>query len=441
MKRLFIFTMMCLIGMFSLNAQTDETTMTPVKWVTAAANDTSVNVKWDMDFLELGFEDFESGSFITRDWKNDGEHPWFIVEDAYNGDYAMRSAGEKVNDAISSIEIEVNAPRDGFLSFYHRVSSEDHADFGNFYIDGVLQTTISCNREWRFVELPVEEGVHTYKWEYAKDGSRHTYGDAYFIDNITFFKDPEVKAGWIGYDDNKWATSIGTGSASPTYWGISFPVTTQYAGLTLSKVSVYDAGKGGNAQYTANIYFGGDTVPETLVSTQKFNLTGEDQWVEVELSTPVAIDGTQPLWITLYCDQSVYPMSSSLKSEYSTADWLSLDGKKWQHAYEYDLNASWMLRGYLEDASGKVRALAERGFSSKYNVYKKDLYKKTTELVVENVEATEYTDNTWKTMEASAYKWGVAAVYDELTTKTVYNESFDSSKLSGGWTVYNETQT
>ena len=440
MKRLFIFTMMCLIGMFSLNAQTDEASMTPVKWVTAAANETSVNVKWDMDFLELGFEDFESGSFITRDWKNDGEHPWFIVEDAYNGDYAMRSAGEKVNDAISSIEIEVNAPRDGFLSFYHRVSSEDHADFGNFYIDSVLQTTISGNREWRYVELPVEEGKHTYKWEYAKDGSRHTYDDAYFIDDITFFKDPEVKAGWIGYDDNKWATSIGTGSASPTYWGISFPVTTQYAGLTLSKVSVFDAGKGGNAQYTANIYLGGDTVPETLVSTQKFNLTGKDQWVEVELSTPVAIDGTKPLWITLYCDQSVYPMSSSLRSEYSTADWLSLDGKKWQHAYEYDLNASWMLRGYLEDADGEVRAMAERGFTSKYNVYKKELYKKTVELVAENIEATEYVDNTWAEMETGAYKWGVAALHDELSKKAIFEEGFEDKNLPGGWTVYSENQ-
>ena len=73
MKRMFIFTMMCLIGMFSLNAQTSgEETMSPVKWVTAAANETSVDVKWSMEFMELGFEDFESGSFITRDWVNDG---------------------------------------------------------------------------------------------------------------------------------------------------------------------------------------------------------------------------------------------------------------------------------------------------------------------------------------------------------------------------------
>ena len=442
MKRMFIFTMMCLIGMFSLNAQTSgEETMSPVKWVTAAANETSVDVKWSMEFMELGFEDFESGSFITRDWVNDGEHPWFITEDAYQSSYAMRSSGEKVNDAVSSIEVEINVPRDGFLSFNHRISAEDNADYGNFYIDGVLQTTISGNREWRFVELPVKEGKHTYKWEYAKDGSRHTYDDAYFVDNITFFKDAEVKAGWIGYDDNKWATSIGTGSVSPVYWGISFPVTTQYAGLTLSKISVFDAAKGESAQYTAKIYFGGDTAPETLVSEQKFNLTGSDQWVEVELTTPVVVDGTQPLWITLYCDQSAYPMASSLRAEYPTADWLSLDGKEWQHAYEHDLNASWMLRGYLEDASGEVRALATRGFASKYNVYKKDLYKKTTELLVENTEATEYTDNTWETMEAGAYKWGVAAVYDELTTKTVYSENFEGEELPGGWTVYNENQT
>jgi hypothetical protein len=192
-------------------------------------------------------------------------------------------------------------------------------------------------------------------------------------------------------------------------------VTKQYAGLTLSKISVYDAEKGGTAQYTANIYLGGDTVPDTLVSTQQFTLKGKNEFVEVELSTPVAIDGTQPLWITLYCDQSTHPMSASLRSEYTTADWLSLDGVAWQHAYEYDLNASWMLRGYLENAAGKVRVLSssktETSFTSKYNLYRKDLYNET-ELLVENTEATTYSDNAWETLGTGAYKWGVAAIYD-----------------------------
>ena len=441
MKRLLLFTMMCIMGVFSLNAQTSNETsgLTPVKWITAYANETSVDVEWSMDFSSSALEGFEAGSFITRNWKNDGEYPWVITEDAYQGSYAMKSSCEKVDDAISSIEIEVNVPYDGFLAFNHKVSSEDNADYGSFYIDGVLQTTISGNREWRYVELPITEGTHTYKWEYKKDDSRHTYGDAYIVDNILFYKEAEIKAGWIGYDDDKWATSIGTGSASATYWGISFPVTTQYAGLTMTKLAVFDAEKGGTAQYTAKIYLGGETAPETLVSTQQFTLRGSGEMVDLNLMTPVAIDGTQPLWITLYCDQSSYPASASLRSEYPTADWLSLDGKQWKHAYEYDLNVSWMLRGYLEDASGKVVALAEEDnevLASKYNLYKKDLYKKTTELVLENTDATKYVDNSWETMSTGAYKWGVSTLYDTFVKKAVVTESFEAGEMPANWSVY-----
>ena len=387
----------------------------PVKWVDVTANETSVDVEWNMGFTEDAFENFEIGSFAKRNWKNDGAYPWVITEKAFQGSYAMKSSCEKVNDTTSSIEIEVNVPYDGFLAFNHKISAEENADFGNFYIDNVLQTTISGNREWRYVEIYVTAGTHTYKWEYTKDGSRHTYADAYFVDDIVFYKETEVKKGWIGYADEKWATSIGTGAAGPTYWGVSFPVTKQYAGLTMTKIAVFDAAKGGTAQYTANIYLGGDNAPETLVSTKQFTLKGSDEMVEVTLTTPVEIDGTQPLWITLYCDQSAYPVATSLKSEYLTTDWLSLDGKEWKHSYEYDLNGTWMVKGYLEDAAGNAKTLAksgDRGFSSKYNVYRKDLYKNTTELLVENTTETKYTDNAWETMGTGAYKWGVSAIYD-----------------------------
>ena len=471
MKRLLLFTMMCLLGVFTLNAQTREA-YDPVKWINATENETSVNVSWSMDYLTTATEDFETGSFATRDWKNDGEYPWVITENAYQGKFAMKSSCEKVDRASSAIELTVEVPFDGFMSFNHKVSSEDNADYGNFYIDDVLYGTISGNREWRYAEFFVTEGTHTYKWEYVKDGSRHTYGDTYIVDNVVLYKEAEVKAGWIGYDDGKWATSIGTGSVSPMYWGVSFPTTLQYAGLTMTKLAVYDAEKGGSAQYTANIYLGGVDAPETLVSTQSFTLQGKGELLEIDLATPVAIDGTQPLWITLYCEQSVYPAAASLRSEYSTADWLSLDGKVWEHAYIYDLNVSWMMRGLLEDAAGNVRVLSsrsaaptfegkvatgtfvatqatesvnvgpamsnERGFISEYNLYRKDLYNNTTELLAGNTTATSYTDEAWASMGTGAYKWGVASLYEGATQSVVYSESFENGSLPQGWTVYNE---
>ena len=116
MKRLLLFTMMCLLGVFTLNAQTREA-FDPVKWINATENETSVNVSWSMDYLTTATEDFETGSFATRDWKNDGEYPWVITENAYQGKFAMKSSCEKVDKASSAIELTVEVPFDGFMAF------------------------------------------------------------------------------------------------------------------------------------------------------------------------------------------------------------------------------------------------------------------------------------------------------------------------------------
>ena len=106
MKRLLLSTMMCLFGLFALNAQNEASvTLDPVKWVSAVANDTSVVVTWSMDFSDAEIEDFESGRFVTRDWKNDSVYPWVITEDAYKGNYAMKSSCEGVNDTTSATTV------------------------------------------------------------------------------------------------------------------------------------------------------------------------------------------------------------------------------------------------------------------------------------------------------------------------------------------------
>ncbi len=466
MKRLFIYVMLCVLGLTTLYAQTG---LDPVKWVYAEEGETSVNVTWDMDFSKTLFEGFETGDFTTRDWKHDAAYPWVITEESCHGKFAIKSTCEKVNDGVSAIELEVNVPENGFVSFNHKVSSETKYDHGNFYIDDVLQTSIAGNYDWRYVEVYVEAGTHTYKWEYKKDDLTSMFDDAYFVDDITFHKEVEVKEGWIGYDNGVWETSVGTGQASPTYFGISFPSTVQYAGLTLSKIAMFDAASGGTAEYTINIYLGGDKAPETLVSTQKFNLSGTNAMKEIELTTPVALDGTQPLWITLYCAELPFPVALCEQSEYLTTNWLSLDGTTWAYSTEYDLSGTIMLRGYVEAANGKTRLMVSntaastfeggvsegtfsaveatetvnvgspfvatsknnRGtFSEKYNVYKKDLYNNTTELVAEETTATEFVDNTWTTATTGTYKWGVAAVYEEGESEIVWSRAVDKDMLT-----------
>lgn len=481
MKKLFIFTMMCLFGLFSLQVQA-QTEQDPVRWVKAVAEESSVDVSWSVVPSTTDYEDFETGGLATRDWDNTSEYPWVITENAYEGGFAMKATGERIDKAVSAIELDYELKDAGFVAFYHRVSSEANYDKGNFYIDGKLMSTISGNKEWGYIEFFISAGKHTYRWEYAKDSLTNTGSDSYYVDNISFYKPvTPFEGGWITYDDDKYTTSIGTGSPSPVYWGISFPMTASYKDLTLSKVAVLDTEAGGMATFTANIYLGGTDAPEELVSTQDFQVTGSGEMMEIELETPVVLDGTRPLWITFYCDQLSYPVGVCASVGNPNSDWLSLDGIDWVHAYEYGFESSCMVRGYLEDANGRLRVLAsnntkpffEGGVSTgefvevpnatprylgsmvratnatpTYNIYKKNILTGNSQLIAENVTDTVYTDNTWATTEVGAYQYGVAAVYSTATatawsnivdqdmfTKVVVNVETDTEEPVAGTKV------
>lgn len=181
--------------------------------------------------------------------------------------------------------------------------------------------------------------------------------------NTTDYGDYTLDIFWLYYDNGVHVTNIGTGSVSAVYWGASFPNTEAYAGMTLKKVSIFDAEDSGAtsstpADVTFNIYIGGTDAPSTLVSSQTLTFKGTDSFVEVELSTPVTIDGTQSLWITAYCDVLSYPAAGCAYVGDEKSDWISLDGTTWNHANNtHDLPYTWMIRGFLESSSGEMKML------------------------------------------------------------------------------------
>jgi hypothetical protein len=191
MKKLFIFTMMCLFGLFSLQVQA-QTEQDPVRWVKAVAEESSVDVSWSVVPSTTDYEDFETGGLATRDWDNASEYPWVITEDAYEGGFAMKATGERIDKAVSAIELDYELKDAGFVAFYHKVSSEAKYDKGNFYIDGELMSTISGNKEWGYIEFFISAGKHTYRWEYAKDSLTNTGSDSYYVDNISFGLDLKI---------------------------------------------------------------------------------------------------------------------------------------------------------------------------------------------------------------------------------------------------------
>lgn len=176
------------------------------------------------------------------------------------------------------------------------------------------------------------------------------YGD-YTLDNF-----------WLYYDNGVYETNKVTSSVSAVYWGASFPNTEAYAGMTLKKVSIFDAEDSGAtssspADVTFNIYIGGTDAPSTLVSSQTLTFKGTDSFVEVELTTPVTIDGTQSLWITAYCNKLSYPAAACAYVGDTNSNWISLDGSTWEHLSVNESSYTWMIRGFLESSTGEMKML------------------------------------------------------------------------------------
>ncbi len=451
-------------------------TYNPVYQVNAEEIDnSSVNVYWSWEKIAAEFEliDFETGDFSQADFNNDvtPNYPWVITETAYEGNYAIKSTCEGVSNGQSIIEITVDVPEDGVMSYYHKVSSEQAWDLAGFYIDNVQMTTASGEVDWTYKEFPVSAGTHTYSWRYVKDGSFDSGQDAFWLDNITLFKQPEpFTGGWLHYDDGTYASSIGTGQPSPCYWGVSFPDTEEYAGYSVTKLAVYDAAPDYAGTYTANVYFGGTDAPGTLVSTQEVTLTGVADFVEIELGQAIALDGTQPLWITFYTPNITYPAAGSAFTGNINSDWISLDGTTWNHAStDYNLFYSWMIRAYLENSKGETamlrtssnapkfeggsstgtlmalqnvtpkyvgvpvnnRANVDRALQS-YKVYRTnhltgEYTEETVDLLASEIVDTTFVDTNWGTLDAGVYKWGVSVVYEGNRNET---ESFQDNNES-----------
>jgi hypothetical protein len=112
-----------------------------------------------------------------------GNAPWFAqAEVLYSGSTAARS-GNIRDDQNSWIETTVSGG--GELSFYWKVSSEEHFDYLKFVAADTL-IAISGNTDWAQVTITVPEGDHTFRWIYEKDESLSFGQDRGWLDAVVF---------------------------------------------------------------------------------------------------------------------------------------------------------------------------------------------------------------------------------------------------------------
>lgn len=414
--------LLAIIAPFTVHSQNQA-----VKKVLAETNDNAVDLVWSFNDIvpESVLVDFETGDFSQADFVIDQTYPWEITENAYEGKYAIKSTCEGVDNGVSAFEITVDVPFDATMSFYHKVDCEYYFDNAYFYIDGVERDLITGNVDWTYREYKVSKGTHTYRWTYRKDSDDfESSADVYFVDNIVLYEklDP-FAGGWVHYDDGHFVQDVGSQSFNVD-WGVCFPNTEEYAGYYLTKVATYDGVS--PAKVKANIYFGGVDAPGTLVHSQEFNLKGSESMLEFELSTPLPIDGTEPLWITFHneCNENayVYPATGCNYVGDPNTDWISWDkGANWEHLSESNVFLTWMVRGYLENSRGETALMSKERNAQKYNVYRKNNFTEEVKLIAENVTDTVYTDATWTETGFGIYTWGVEASYADGNAETTWS--------------------
>lgn len=406
--------LLVLITPFTVQSQNQA-----VHEVYAKAQNDAVDLVWSFNDIihETMVVDFETADFTQAPFETDQTFPWEITENAYEGNYAIRSTCEGVNNGVSTIEVTVDVPFDATMSFWHKVDCEYYFDNAYFYIDGVERDLITGNVDWTYREFKVSKGTHTYMWSYRKDSDDlQSSADVYFVDNIVLYKKlDQFEGGWVHYDDGHFVQEIGSQSYKID-WGICFPNTEEYAGYNLTKVATYNNDL--PATVKANIYFGGVDAPQTLVHSQEFKLKGTSSMVELELNYPIPLSGTEPLWITFHneCNENayVYPATGCNFTGNENSDWVSWDkGANWEHLAASNVNLTWMVRGYLENSNGERAVLSKSRNAQEYKVYRRNNITGEETLLAENITDTTYTDATWTSTSFGSYQYGVAAVYTD----------------------------
>ncbi|MCB2221348.1 MAG: T9SS type A sorting domain-containing protein [Bacteroidetes bacterium] len=155
--------------------------------------------------IGLIVEDWETGDMSQYEWETGGNGNWTVTNaQAYEGTYSAQSGTINHNQS-SWLSLEYDVFADGEISFMYKVSSESGYDYLRFYIDNNEMDAWSGEQGWSEAVYDVTAGLHTFKWQYDKDGSVSTGSDRGWVDFI-IMPPPPVTTAYAGPD----AVSCGT---------------------------------------------------------------------------------------------------------------------------------------------------------------------------------------------------------------------------------------
>ena len=423
-------------------------------------------------------EPFETGDFSLFDWQVDPTYPWTITTtNPYEGTYCMKSGGAGVANVVSNMTVTVNIPADGLMSFFGKISCESSWDYGYFYIDGVQKGSYTGAGNWAEKTFDVTAGDHTFQWRYTKDGSVNSNDDCFYVDYITFYKQPAPPVPGMTYDFEDhtmqgWTSVDADGDGYG--WRVGSELMSGVAGHNSSEDFVF-------SQSYDNSY--GVLYPDNyLVSPQvqlgglvRFYACAQDAGYAAEhFGLAVSTTNTNPSSFTMVQEWTMSaksvaaPAGKPIKGQRS--------GREQGNWYEYTVDLSaYSGNGYVairhfncsdmfyldvDDITiGEPgKGIAETRSLDHYRVYRTNCYndgpytlENTVLLASVWVPDTVYIDVEWADLEPGVYKWGVGSVYsgnrgEEIEGEINWSEpvtvnnnrdmtvDFESG-MPAGWTV------
>ena len=237
-------------------------------------------------------------------------------------------------------------------------------------------------------------------------------------------------AHWLQYDNNIVATNMGSDSVQDWTWGVMYPSTMFNGTPHLTKVGVFENSSNWTmSSYTVNIYTGGDNAPGTLVHTETVTPSGSYGIHEIVFASPVTIDTTQNLWITVTAN-GTYVVVACESTEPNNG-WIYMGGA-WTNIANYTSdNRGWMIRGYVDNLDATIDWNTETVVTSPYTLT--GLTAETS--YIARMKSTCGTDGVsdW----TSIISFTTHAVCDVPNTLTAGNITPTTADL--GWTGYQES--
>ena len=382
-------------------------------------------------------EPFETGDFSLFDWQVDPTYPWTITTtDPYEGTYCMKSGGAGVANVVSNMSVTVNIPADGLMSFFGKISCESSWDYGYFYIDGVQKGSYTGASAWSEKVFDITAGDHTFMWQYTKDGSVNSNDDCFYVDYITFYKQPAPPVPGMTYDFEDhtmqgWTSVDADGDGYG--WRVGSEVMTGVNGHNSSADFVF-------SQSYDNSY--GVLYPDNyLVSPQvqlggivRFYACAQDaNYAAEHFGVAVSTTNTNPSSFTTVQE---WTLSAKSVGEGGKPVRNSRSGRDQGNWYEYTVDLSaYSGNGYVairhfncsdmfyldvDDITiGEPgKGIAETRSLNHYRVYRTSCYNdgpytedNTVLLATVWVPDTVYIDVEWADLAPGMYKWGVGSVY------------------------------